>query len=123
MTTPSGHQVPVQAVSGATYDTSVEAPAQIASFMTHGAPIADPGTALRNPHAAEVNRLHTFLMTSFPNEMRRTNVAASETPVDVAIRLLQGLGSTGAGTRCGEEYCNLPQGHDGEHGYVQYERR
>jgi hypothetical protein len=123
MTTPSGHQVPVQATSGATYDTSVEAPAQTTQFMTHGAPIADPGAALRNPHAAEVNRLHSFLMTNFPGEMQRTNIAVPQTPVDVAIRLLQGLGSTGAGARCNEEYCNLPVNHDGDHGYINYETR
>jgi hypothetical protein len=123
MTTPSGHQVPLQATSGATYDTSVEAPSQAADFMTHGAPITDPGTALRNPYAAEVNRLNSFLMSAFPGEMNRTNVVGGESPVDVAIRLLQGLGSTGAGARCGTQYCNLPRNHDGQHGYVQYQSR
>jgi hypothetical protein len=123
MTTPLGHQVPVQATSGATHDTSTESPAFVPGFMTHGAPIADPGVALRNPHAAEVNRLNTFLMTRFPAEMSRTRAASRETPVDVAIRLLQGLGSTGAGPRCGEEYCNLPALHDGDHGFVTYQAR
>lgn len=120
MTTPSGHQVPVQAVSGATYDTSVEAPSVA---LTHGAPIADPGTALRDPYAAEVNRLHSFLMTNFPKEMGRTNTPTPEGAVSVAIRLLQGMGSTVAGVRCREEYCNLPQNHDGNHGYVSYQAR
>lgn len=123
MTTSSGHQVPIQATSGATADTSTESPAVVPGFITHGAPIADPGEALRNPYAAEVNKLNSFLMTSFPGEMRRTNRQEFESPVDVAIRLLQGLGSTGAGPRCKQEYCNLPLNHDGDHGYVQYERR
>jgi hypothetical protein len=121
MTTPSGHQVPAQATSGTTYDTSVEAPSQ--QFVSPAAPITDPGQALRDPNAAELNRLHTFLMTNFPREMQRTNVAAPETAVDVAIRLLQGLGSTGAGVRCTTEYCNLPLNHDGDHGYVNYQTR
>lgn len=121
MTTPSGHQVPTQATSGGTYDTSVEAPAT--ALMTHGAPIANPGEALRNPYAAEVNRLHSFLMTNFPKEMGRTNVPNGEGPVDVAIRLLQGLGSTGAGPRCNQEYCNLPLNHDGDHGFINYQTR
>lgn len=123
MTTPSGHQVPVQTTSGATYDTSVEAPSASPSFMTNGAPIADPGQALRDQYAAEVNRLHTFLMVNFPKEMGRTNVPNPETPVDVAIRLLQALGSTGAGPRCSQEYCNLPLNHDGQHGFISYQPR
>jgi hypothetical protein len=123
MTTPSGHQVPLQVTSGATHDTSVEAPSTVAPFMDHGAPIADPGTALRNPHAAEINRLNTFLMSRFPREIGRTNVAVAESPVDVAIRLLQGLGATGTGPRCPEQYCNLPVNHDGNHGYINYQTR
>jgi hypothetical protein len=121
MTTPSRHQVPVQATSGVTADTSVEAPSQ--PFMAHGAPISDPGTALRDPYAAEINKLNSFLMTSFPGEMGRTNRQTAESPVEVAIRLLQGLGSTGTGARCRVEYCNLPAQHDGDHGYVSYQAR
>jgi hypothetical protein len=121
MTTPSGHQVPIQATSGGTYDTSEETPA--VALMTHGAPIADPGEALRSPWAAEVNRLHSFLMTNFPREMQRTNVASPDSTVDIAIRLLQGLGSTGAGARCATEYCNLPLNHDGDHGFINYQTR
>jgi hypothetical protein len=123
MTTPLGHQVPIQAVSGVTADTSTESSALVPGVMTHGAPITDPGEALRNPHAAEVNRLHSFLMTAFPGEMSRTNTVDKESTVDVAIRLLQGLGSTGAGTRCRTEYCNLPLNHDGDHGFVNYQTR
>lgn len=120
MTTPLGHQVPTQATSGATYDTSVEAPAQAPQL---GAPISDPGEALLNPYAAEMNRLNTFLMINFPREMRRPTLSQNETPVDVAIRLLQGLGSTGAGARCTTEYCNLPVNHDGDHGFINYVTR
>lgn len=121
MTTPLGHQVPSQAVSGGTYDTSVESPST--QFTTPVAPIADPGQALRDSNAAELNRLHTFLMTNFPREMQRTNVAVPETAVDVAVRLLQGLGSTAAGPRCPQEYCNLPLNHDGDHGFINYQTR
>lgn len=123
MTTPAGHQVPVQTTSGATYDTSVEGASSTPSFMDHGAPIKDPGESLRNEYAAEVNRLNTFLMQAFPAEMGRTNRPVAETPVDVAIRLLRALGSTGAGPRCSEEYCNLPDAHNGDHGFVSYQTR
>lgn len=123
MTTPTGSQVPSQATSGYIHDTSVEGPSVVPGFMTHGAPVADPATALKNPYAAEINRLHSFLMTNFPREMGRTNVPQGETPVDVAIRLLQGLGSTGAGPRCTQEYCNLPLNHDGDHGFINYQSR
>jgi hypothetical protein len=122
MTTPSGHQVPVQATSGATYDTSEESPSIVPGFA-HGAPISDPGEALHNSQAADLNRLNSFLMTSFPREMQRTNRAVPESPVDVAIRLLRGLGSTGTGVRCSQEYCNLPIDHDGDHGFINYETR
>lgn len=123
MTTPSGHQAPMQAVSGATQDTTEEAPSAFPPFMDHGAPTADPGEALRNPFVAEINRLHSFLATRFPKELTRSNTVHGESPVDIAIRLLRGLGSTGAGPRCAQEYCNLPSGHDGDHGYVHYQAR
>ncbi len=123
MTTPQGHEVPVQATSGATADTSTESPAFVPGFMVSGAPITDPGEALRNPYAAEVNRLNGFLMQAFPAEMNRTNRPISETPVDAAIRLLVGLGATGTGPRCAVEYCNLAANHDSPHGFVQYQSR
>lgn len=110
--------VPVQATSGAVHATETESPSP--ALLVHGAPIADPGEALRNPHAAEINRLNTFLMQSFPREMARTNVQKPESPVDVAIRLLRGLTATGVYARCSTQYCNLPVDHDGEHGFVQF---
>lgn len=123
MNAADGSQVPAQATSGYVQDTSEEVPTAHPEFMRSGAPISDPGEALRNPYAAEMNRLQTFLMTSFPREMVRTNVVAAESPVDVAIRLLQGMGSTAIVARCESEYCNLPQNHDGDHGFVQYSSR
>lgn len=108
--------VPTQATSGAVHDTTAEG----SPLATPSAPISDPGEALRNPHAGEVNRLNSFLMRSFPEAMGRTNRQAPESPVDVAIRLLSGLSATGVHPRCPAEYCNLPAQHDGEHGYVNY---
>jgi len=113
-----GSQVPSQVTSGFVQDTSDETPSQI-----HGAPISDPGEALRNPYAAELNRLQTFLMTSFPQEMTRSNIVRPESPVDVAIRLLQGLGVVTGTNRCPAEYCNLPANHDGDHGFISYTPR
>lgn len=116
-TSADGSQVPSQVTSGYVQDTSDEVP------VVHGAPIADPGEAIRNPYAGELNRLQTFLMTSFPQEMNRSNVVTPESPVDVAIRLLKGLGVVTGSNRCQTEYCNLPVNHDGEHGYISYTPR
>lgn len=69
----------------------------------------------------EIARLAAFLDTSFPEEMTRSNRQVPESPVDVAIRLLQALSASAPPhvlERCGEEYCNQPQGHRGEHGVV-----
>lgn len=110
--------VPVQAVSGGVHDSTQESAS--APLLVHGAPIADPGEALRNPYAAELNRLHTFLVTSFPREVGRTNVQKPESTVDIAMRLLRGLSTTGPYVRCSAEYCNLPVDHDGEHGFVHF---
>lgn len=123
MTTADGSQMPVQSASGYTQDTSSEVPASSPEFMRSGAPVSDPGEALRNPYAGEINKLHNFLMTAYPQEMARTNVVTKETPVDVAIRLLQGLGVTTGNARCQVEYCNLQQNHDGDHGFVNYSPR
>lgn len=117
-TAADGSQVPSQVTSGLVQDTSDEVPVQI-----YGAPISDPGEALRNPFAAELNKLQTFLMQSYPQEMARSNVVKPESPVDVAIRLLQGLGAVTGPGRCPAEYCNLPASHDGDHGFVSYTPR
>jgi hypothetical protein len=117
-TSADGSQVPTQVTSGFVQDTSEDVPVQ-----PHGAPISDPGEAIRNPFAGEVNKLNNFLMTAFPNEMNRSNLTVPETPVDVAIRLLKGLSVVGGGTRCPVEYCNLPINHDGEHGFISFTPR
>lgn len=122
-TSADGSQVPVQATSGVHQDTSEEVPTIQPDFSKVYGIAADPGQALRVPLLAEMNKLRTFLMTAYPREMNRTNVNGSESPVDVAIRLLKGLGVVTAGAKCSEEYCNLPQNHDGPHGFVNYQPR
>lgn len=119
------NEVPAQSTSGQNADTTEDVPKlNMPEYMRHGAPIVDPGEALRNPHAAEVNRLNSFLLKQFPRQMDLTNRPQQETPVDAAIRLLSGLGTSGTHlVRCAEQYCNLPQGHDGDHGYVNFEQR
>lgn len=115
------NEVPLQSTSGQTADTTEDS---LHVEMHHGAPIADPGEALRNPYAADVNRLNNFLMTRFPRQMSATSRPVQESPVDAAIRLLSGLATSGTGlARCPEQYCNLPVNHDGDHGYVTYDRR
>lgn len=125
MTISQDHQVPTQATSGQVADTTEDTP-QLdgANYMRHGAPVTDPHEVMNNPFAADVNRLNSFLMTRFPRQMDLTNRQKGESPVDVAIRLLSGLGTSGTGLqRCPEQYCNLPMDHDGEHGYVNFDRR
>lgn len=121
-TAADGSQVPHQVTSGYVADTSAEDPSR-ALFMRSGAPIADPGVALHDWASGEINKLNTFLMTAFPREMSRSNVTAPQSPVDVAIRLLTGMGSVSAGAKCSVEYCNLQANHDGDHGYVNYTPR
>jgi hypothetical protein len=122
--TMTDNQVPAQATSGQVVDTTEDGTVvPIPTFMNHGAPISDPGEALRNPYAADVNRLNNFLMEKFPQEMSRTNRPVRETPVDTAMRLLAGMATGGVFARCAAEYCNLPAEHDGDHGYVHYQAR
>ncbi len=69
----------------------------------------------------EIARLAAFLDQTFPGEMDRTNVQVPDGPVAVAIRLLQSLSVTAHPSvlpRCGQEYCNQPQGHLTEHGVI-----
>lgn len=117
-TAADGSQVPSQVTSGYVQDTSDEIPVRLS-----GAPISDPGEALRNPYAGELNKLQTFLMTAFPQEMNRSNTVKLESPVDVAIRLLTGMGVVTGSNRCPAEYCNLPANHDGDHGFISYTPR
>jgi hypothetical protein len=123
MNAADGSQVPSQVTSGYVQDTSDEAPATHPQYMATGAPIVDPGVALRDTYAAEINRLNTFLMTAYPREISRSNVVAPESPVDIAIRLLQGLSTVNPGRKCPAEYCNLQSNHDGDHGFVNYSPR
>jgi len=123
MNASDGSQVPSQVTSAYTQDTASEVPVAHPDYMSTGAPIGDPGVALRDTYAAEINRLNTFLMTAYPREMNRSNVVAPESPVDVAIRLLQGLSTSNPGGKCPAEYCNLQANHDGDHGFVNYSPR
>jgi hypothetical protein len=114
------HEVPLQSTSGQNADTTEDG---LHADLPHGAPIADPGEALRNPYAADVNRLNNFLMTRFPRQMSGPTRPVQEGPVDAAIRLLSGMATSGTGIqRCPEQYCNYPVNHDGDHGYVTFDR-
>lgn len=95
---------------------------------------ADTTIADREPGAAEkpksgappmqVKRLKDYLAESFPDA-----AITGEAPADTAIRLLQGMSAQPAAAvevaaamvaRCPEQYCNQPQGHTGEHGWVNF---
>lgn len=108
-------EVPSVATTGQTHDTSED---NAALELPHGAPASDPGQVLNNPHLAELQRLHNFLMLNYPSEMGRTNRQTAESPVEVAMRLLSGTSHT-TKTPCSQPYCNLPADHGGDHGWVQ----
>ena len=128
-TSADGSQVPVQATSGVTQDTTEEVPtiqpdfSRVPGVGASTVVSSDPGEALRNPLVGEMNKLRSFLMQAFPREMHRSNLTKTETPVDVAIRILRGMSAVAAGPKCTEEYCNLPLNHDGPHGFVNYQPR
>lgn len=71
----------------------------------------------------ELQRLEDYLKDRFPTEVGRTNRQRPETPVDTALRLLEGLHAHVPPTqvqRCQEAYCNKPQGHRDSHGWVHF---
>lgn len=81
---------------------------------THVAPEVDPWV--------QTAKLATFLETSFPEEIDLSNRQQPETPVDTAIRLLQGFVAKtppSQVSRCTESYCNRAAGHTDAHGWVQ----
>lgn len=69
----------------------------------------------------EIARLAAFLDGAFPGEMARSNRQVPESPVEVAIRLLQALSATAplhVLERCSAEFCNKAEDHQDEHGWV-----
>lgn len=107
---------PTQPTTGQTVDTASDG-------------LVPPGADAYGPEEVEssgdpifeVAKLATFLEDTFPEERNRSNRQVPESPVDTAIRLLQALSASAplsALPRCGEEYCNKPQGHGEVHGWV-----
>jgi hypothetical protein len=74
----------------------------------------------------QIARLKDYLATSWPKA-----AAPGEHAGDTAIRLLTGLNAASnivlgdgpaiSATRCSEQYCNQPAGHEDEHGWVNYQ--
>lgn len=52
-------------------------------------PVSDPGQALQDPSAAELQRLHNWLATNRPADLAAAR--SGENAVDVALRLLARL--------------------------------
>lgn len=100
-------------MSGAIADTTED---------NFSAPGSRPGVATSaGDNEFHVLRLATFLRENFPHQVGRTDGVSTEHPVDVAMRLLQGLTSSQpAGERCHDQYCNKPVGHSDDHGWVEY---
>lgn len=64
-------------------------------------------------------RLVQYLRAHHPEELGRVTPQGPEHPADTAVRLLTRLGARGtAQVRCVEPYCNLPEGHTAEHGWI-----
>lgn len=83
-----------------------------------------PSTTTKPPSAApphQVKRLREFIEATFPDASK-----PGEPIADTAIRLLSLVTVSrseveGAlSSRCTEQYCNKPDGHQGEHGWVNY---
>ena len=114
-------EVPAQATSGQTYDSTEDnAQLQMPSVAV-APPTDDPGKILNNPALADMNRLHNFLITNYPAEFNRTNRQQPETAVEIAMRLLSGTSHSRIPT-CPSPYCNLPIHHQGDHGWIQQTR-
>lgn len=81
-------------------------------------PIAAPVKSGAPP--MQIQRLKAYLDEHHPagNDPSRP---LGEHPVDTAIRLLSAQAMRTSGARCGEQYCNQPSGHAGEHGIVHYQ--
>lgn len=79
----------------------------------------DPGDALRDVHAGEVNRLRSYLAARFPAEFEAAVAAGdpARNPVTLACRLLDRLPLTpGTGiVPCPVAHCNKPAGHIDPH--------
>ena len=76
---------------------------------------------LGEDNITQIARLQEFLQTRFPDEVNRTNRQRPETPIETAIRLLDGLSTFGPEvSRCAEQYCTKPAGHTDAHGVVHY---
>jgi len=96
---------------------------------THDTTTADtipPGAKsherLNGSPVQQIARLKAYLNQAHPEEMVATNRQHPEHPADIAIRLLQGMSAVHptAVTRCAQNYCNKPDGHADEHGWVNY---
>lgn len=105
---------PTQPTSGATQDTTEDN----LLLLTQQALLSRQEDAV-----VQVTDLVLFLQDAFPEEIGLSNRQVPERPVDTAIRLLKGLSATSPSAvvvRCGEAYCNQPEGHSGDHGMVNY---
>lgn len=97
-----------------THDTTTAdlvPPGQTAHVPLNGSPVQ------------QISRLKHFLEITFPDEMSTSNRQHKEHPADIAIRLLTGLTARAHPSqlqRCDEQYCNKPQGHADEHGWINY---
>lgn len=109
----SDSEQPTQVTSGQTAETSAD------NLTPVGAP--DYSVDDVDDPTFQVVKLATWLEENFPQERSRSNRQVPESPVDTAIRLLQALSASAPLSvlpRCGEPYCNRPESHEGEHGWV-----
>lgn len=86
-------------------------------------PGADTHVAKNGSPMMQVKRIKDFLEINYPDEMQRSNKQVVEHPADIAIRLLAGLTAKAHPSqvvRCAFNYCNKPESHIDEHGWIQY---
>lgn len=105
---------PTQPTSGQTTETAVDG--LVPPGATDYAEQEETGDPI-----FEITKLASFLDDAFPGERSRSNRQVPEPVVDTAIRLLQSLSAAAplsVLSRCPQEYCNRPEGHEGDHGWV-----
>lgn len=97
------------------------------SHDTTTADLIPPGqtshVALNGSPMQQVKRLKDYLEINFPDEMTRSNSQHKEHAADIAIRLITGLTAKAHPSQvahCKQDYCNKPEHHIDEHGWVNY---
>lgn len=108
---PEGHDTPVGT------DTTTPTAAEVVDPNLENSTEGDDPEGTQAGISDPLEALEVYLATHHRGERH-----VGEHPATTAVRLLTRLGAKGATqVRCQAPYCNLPAGHDGQHGWVHVE--